>query len=278
MRKLNALKNMIWALSIVLCVAAVLIALLFAAFTRYSGPKERGGVQLGAGDTVSLSKSDVDGGMDGAQSGDGKVHALAGTDDAGQLYVQTLTFLVDSTMIGLRDYGLLSGGIETTQVWGSQEGNIPVATLADCVIRYPADGSQISPADAAMVAKPARLIICLGADGLTQVTEEDFKAGYTSLVQSIQSSSPDTIIVLCSLPSVTADYHGTDELTPELIDEANAWVRSVCAQTGARYADVAAALNSSDGYLMNGYAAANGKSLNSAGLNVMLQYLRSHAV
>ena len=51
--------------------------------------------------------------------------SLPESSDAGQGYIDGLTFLCDSPAIGLRDYALLSGGTATTQVWGSAAGNIP---------------------------------------------------------------------------------------------------------------------------------------------------------
>ena len=284
MRKLNALKNICWAVGIVLCLGALLVSLVTVAFTRYSGPKERGGVHLGADTAAAAEQS---GGVDAggaeansvaALSADGQLHRLEATDDAGQGYIDSLTFLVDSTMIGLRDYGLLSGGNQTRQVWGSSAGNIPAGSIADCVIRYPNDGSEIGAAVAAMVARPERLVICLGSDGLAQVDKESFIRDYTKLLQDIHSNSPDTVITLCSLPSVTPEYNGADGLSSYLVGEANDWIRDVCEATGVAYADCGSILRDSTGNLMSEYAAANGKTLNAAGLNQILSYLRTHAV
>ena len=280
MRKLNALKNIGWAIAIVLCLGAMLVALVIAAFTRYGGKKERGGVHLGGqtGSAVTGSADGIDGGSSAAaeQSGDGQLHRLAETDDGGQAYIDSLTFLLDSTMIGLRDYGLLSDGIETTQVWGSAAGNIPASTIATCTIRYPNDGSEIGAATAAMVARPARLVICLGSDGLAQVDKESFIQDYTTLIQDIRSASPDTTIIVCSLPSVVPDYNGADGLSSYLVGEANDWIRDVCSDTGAYYADTGSILRDANGTLMSEYAQANGKTLNSAALNLVLNYLRTH--
>ena len=276
MKQINAFKNMLWALAIVLCLAGLLIALLFAAFTHYDGPKERGGVQLGMERSTEQKNPD---GLDAGVSPAAQPGRLAETDDGGQGYIDGLTFLVDSTLIGLRDYGILSGGTETTQVWGSPTGSIPADSLGSFTIRYPNDGSYISPADAAMIAKPARLILCLGADGLSQTSEQQFKDGYLSLINGIRQVSPDTTLVLCTLPSVSEEYGGDDGLTPELLEQVNTWIRSICAETGIPCAEIGGALNNSgDGRLMSTYAAANGKSLNSAGLNVVLHYLRTHTV
>ena len=45
--RLTSIKNIAWALAIVLCLLAVFVGLLFAAFTRSSDEQFRGGVPLG---------------------------------------------------------------------------------------------------------------------------------------------------------------------------------------------------------------------------------------
>ncbi len=282
MRKLNSLKNLIWIAAIVLCLLALTIGLFTAAFTRYDGEKERGGVLLGGGSashggsTAAAGTDGVDGGMDVTLVGDGNLKRLEETADGGQAYVDSLTFLVDSALIGLRDYGLLSDGTQTTQVWGSAAGNIPADSIADCVIRYPNDGSEISAVNAAMVARPERLVICLGSDGLAKVDRETFIDSYTRLLQGLRSASPDTVIIVCSLPSVSPSYDGVDNLSSYLVGEANDWIRDVCTDTGVYYADAGSAVRDRSGTLMTEYAAANGKTLNTAGVNLFLSYLRTH--
>ena len=283
MRKLNAYKNIGWAAGIVLCLLALFVALLISIFTRYSGPKERGGVQLGTAEssgfaTGPASQDGIDGGQAAAplQSGNGQLNAVPESQDGGQSYVDSLTFLVDSSLIGLRDYGILADGTSTTQVWGSIEGNIPADTLDTCSIRYPNDGSVITAAQAAMIAKPSRLVICAGSDGLAQVDKETFIAKYTQLLRDLQSASPDTVIMVCSLPSVVPGYDGVDQLSSYLVGEANDYIRQVCVDTGVYYLDAGSSVRDTSGSLMNEYAGPNGKTLNSAGLNVILSYLRTH--
>ena len=282
MGKRSSLKNLLWAAAIALCLLALLISLFIAAFSRYRGEKQRGGVHLdgSAASSVSAAPEGIDGGLDAAlPGGDGSLHRLGESADAGQGYVNSLTFLVDSTLIGLRDSGILTvNGQATTQVWGSAAGNLPVATLSDCLIRYPGDGSDLSPANAALVTKPSRLVLCLGSDALSQVDEAAFKSNYSALIESLRRASPDTVIIVCSLPSVVPDYNGADGLSSYLVGNANDWIRDVCSETGVYYADSGAALRDANGTLMSEYASANGKTLNAAGLSVFLNYLRSHSV
>ncbi len=275
--KLNGLKNIIWAFSIVICLVAVLVGLIFAAASKYDGEQEHGDIMLG-----EVAEKDAGGAPDGeaeplpALSGDGTLHELAETADAGQDYIDSLTFLCDSIWLGLRDYGMLTAGTATNQVWASAAGNIPAGSLAGFNIVFPGDGSEITPSDAALITKPQKLVISLGMDSLANVTQDSFISGYSALINSIHSSSPDTVIICCGLSSVTVDYPGIDGLTIAMALEANNWIKQVCIDTGAYYADPADVLRDSSGSLMSEYSSANGKALNSAGLTEILNYLRTH--
>lgn len=262
--KLSALKNIIWAFSIVVCLAALFVGFVIAAVSPYDGSG-----QIPAPGTATPVP-----GLDVVQplAGNGALNSLGETADGGESYLDSLTFLCDSAMIGLRDYGLLGA----QQVWGSSAGNLPASSIAQCVIRYPGDQSEMGAAGAAAIARPSVLVISLGTDSLAEMTEESFTAAYTSLLNAIHFASPGTKLVCCSLTAGTADYSGHDGLTPALVSDANGWIRQICTDTGVLYADVASAVCDSSNVLMAEYASSNGKTLNSTGLNKVLEYLKTH--
>ena len=277
--KLSVLKNLIWALGILVCMAAVVVGLFISAANRYPGEQDTGRLAMDrpvkvdkpSGQTEMLNTPDL-------MTGNGQLNVLNETMDGGQAYIDMLTFLCDSSLIGLRDYGVLSGGIMTEQVWGTSAGNFPAPNIANGLIKYPADSSDLSPAAAAGLKKPEILVIALGMDSLDQTDEQSFIANYTKLVRDIHTASPDTTIVLCSLTSVTPSYTGTDNMTSGAALKASEWVQQVCITTGAKYADIADAVTESTGSLLNEYASSNGKTLNTAGVNKVLEYLRMHIV
>lgn len=270
--KWNAYKNAGWAIGIIVCLLALCVGFFISIFIRYRGEMERSGVHLGpvkVEETITIE-------AEPAEVPDGSLRQLSEGSDAGQGYIDSLTFLCDSALIGLRDYGVLSGGYATTQVWGSSAGNIPASGLAECIIKYPGDGSEIRAADAAMIAKPSRLVISLGSDGLHGMEQEAFIQGYETLIRDIRNASPSTTIIVCSLSSIAPGYTGADDLTSTDIRMANEWIRQICMDTGVYFADLADTLNDGAETLVADYASANGKALNSAGLNKALEYLRTH--
>ena len=180
-------------------------------------------------------------------------------------------------MIGMRDYGMLSGGSANTQVWGSTAGTIPIESLSSCVIKYPADGSEISAATAAMIAQPKLLVLCVGNDGLASASEEAFRAAYKGLIDSIRSASPDTKIIVCSLLPVTENYTGADGLTNVAVAQATTWLKQVCTEASVYYADISSALTL-NGSLASEYSTGDGHALSSTGCSKVLEYLSTHAV
>ena len=274
--RLTAIKNIAWALAIVLCLLAVFIGLLFSAFTRNSEPQFRGGVKLGTKPVKTESVEST--GTRPSQMGDGTLKTLPETEDAGQAYVDSLTFLSDSPFIGLKRYGLLSGGEETSQVWTTPSGVLAVADLADSRIVFPNDGSIVTAANAAMIVQPRILVLCLGNDGIANIDQFDFIERYERLINNIRKASPDTWILCLPLTSVTVDYDTSDGLSPAKCNEANTWIQTVCSDTGVYYCDAVSSVQDMSGMLLQEYASADGRTLNSTGLNQILQYLRYHAV
>ena len=260
MKGLTVLKNILWAIGILVCLGSLVVGFGVAAFTKYSLPEE-----------IIFEDAPVE------QLATGTLTRLEMTEDGGQGYVDSLTFLVDSTLIGLRDYGMLTGGTSSSQIWGSQAGNISVQKIADPTIRM-SDGTEMKVSEAVAKRKPSILVISLGMDSLQKVDRTEFEANYTTLVETIRAKSPQTKVVLCSLTSVTSAYSASDGITVEMANTAQGWVQNVCRATGAYYADVTGDVKDVSGTLLSDYAGVNQKALNTSGLNKVLEYLRCHVV
>ena len=124
MTKQTALKNIIWAICIGLALLALVIGLFIAAVDHYYGEKTRPVMNIGS--TVSRSTASAAADSIGAGKGtaaDGTLHELKSSRDAGQSYLDSLTFLCDSSSIPLKSSGLVS-----SQVWGGEDGTLPMTT------------------------------------------------------------------------------------------------------------------------------------------------------
>jgi len=259
---LSVWKNLIWIVGMALCLLALIVGFVAAAF---------GNVEIS---DASVELGSDQGGAALSYDNLGQLLILPETADGGQAYLDSLTFLVDSSLIGLRDYGLVGAN----QVWGSDAGNISAASIADPQIVYPADGSTISVSAAVSAAKPSTLIISLGMDGIDKTDEAKFINDYCSLINSIRAQSPGSRIVLCSLCSVTVSYSGTDGMDIAKAQTVEGWVQTVARITGVYYLDVADAVTDTSGTLLLDFSGANAKALNSAGVSKVLEYIRCHVL
>lgn len=253
-------------------VVALLIGIVFSLSHRFYGDRLDGTLDI-RGSKVTVVKPSKPDSAQGAP--DGTLAELNSTQDAGIEYVFSLTYLCDSTIMGLNDYASSYNSAAKANMWSA--GSLPAASASDTMITSPSDGSQIIPGTAAMVYQPKRMVIYLGGDGLAGATQDSFINGYTKLIKDIQASSPNTSIVCCSIGSIAAAYTGSDGLTVEQFAQANAWIKTVCRNTGVQFADLASILNGDNGYLKVEYAAPDGRSLNSAGINELISYFRLHA-
>lgn len=277
---ISGLKNIIWAFAIVVSLAALVIGLIVTMVLRYNGEAPDGTMYLGdAGPSSGLEDplSD-DSGIDGGQSSSGGLMELPNSQDTGLEYLFNLSFLCDNSFSAVNSFGANFGSTASSQVWLPAGGTLAAANASSTSIIYPQDGSEKTPGDAAGLYEPSRLVIYLGSDQLSGTTAENFISGYTALIQSVQSSSPNTKIICCSIGSVTAAYAGSDGLSSELIAQANDWIKQVCTSTGVYYADLASVLNDDEGHLIAEYTAEDGRSISAAGINKVMDYFRMHGI
>lgn len=273
---LTGLKNLLWSLGIIICCAAVVIGLVFAMFRRDRGEKESFIPNLGTAEESSASEQEngnsVVPGV-GVGNARGILNTLERTDDAGSKYIDSLTFLVDSTFISMRNLNLVS----TNQVWATESGSMPMDSVHKAQIKFPNDGNNMLASSAAMTAKPEILVIGIGMDGLMKVDEETFIINYETLINDIRSASPDTKIICCGLSSVAPEYSGSDKITATDVSDGNDWVQLVCRDTGSYYLDIGEELCESV-QLLSRFASSNKKTLNRDGINAFLSYVRTHAI
>lgn len=291
--KRNAKNSMffVWTLAIFACLLLVLFALIFSSCGQGAGvpvttdppaqsemPADDGKESPDSGTSAELgSESEAPDEGEAATETPASSVLLAETEDAGQEYIDKLTFLGDSTTYGLKYYEVLSGGKNTTQVWTPASGTLTLFNYATATIVFPEDGQEISIVDAVTRKLPEYLVITLGVNGVSMMDEDWFKTDYTALVQSIQAASPDTKIICNSIYPVENDYEQIESINNTNIPQANEWIKAVAEATGCKYADSASVLKAEDGSLREDYGNGDGIHLNADGFNAVLNYLRTHA-
>lgn len=204
---------------------------------------------------------------------------LGATEDAGQEYIDKIIFIGDSTTYSLLYYGMLSGGKETTQVWTPASRTLTLDHAPTTTILYPDTNEEITIKEAISRKKPEIVVITLGVNGISYMQEEYFISVYTKLVGQIQDASPDTKIILQSIFPIAANYEKQKSINNEKITTANEWIKAVAEDTCVRYLDTISVLAvGEDGYLPAEWQNGDGLHLNPTSLNIVLEYIRTHAL
>lgn len=199
---------------------------------------------------------------------------LAQTSDYGADYLSRFVFLGDSNTFILS----ASGALPQTQVWSTEGGSWNLTDHANTYILYTdSNGStqEMMIYNAAAVRQPEYLVINLGLTGLTHTGEDEFKAAYTTLIDTIRMGSPNTKIICQSILPVIDSMSG--DVTNSRITKVNEWILEVADATGTRYLNAAELLMDETGNLRSEYSSSNGVTLSEAGCQAVLLYVRTHA-
>lgn len=202
---------------------------------------------------------------------------LPRTEDAGQEYVDNITFLCDSPFTWLKLFGMLPGGVDTTQVWTGPEGTMTLGYLDGFEILDPIDGVLRTIPETVALHKPPMILITVGINGVALWGEEEFKGAYVRLINEIKEASPDTVILVQSILPIAPSYVHWGMITNESITAANAWILEVAEQCGLHYLDTFSVLVGEDGNIRPELVQDDGLHANEDGLNLALEYIRTHA-
>ena len=207
---------------------------------------------------------------------------LGETADAGQAYIDRLTFIGDSTTYGLWYYSneapLLTGELETEQVWTPDSGTLALFNYNIATVEVPTpDGPEMSIAEACALKQPEYLVVTLGVNGVSDMSEDYFKECYTGVINIIRENSPNTKIICNSIYPVGRNYEYLGSINNDKINAANEWIKEVAAATGTKYSDTCSVLKDAEGWLRDDLQNGDYLHLNAQGFQLVLQYLRTHA-
>lgn len=199
------------------------------------------------------------------------------TEDAGEEYIDKLTFLCDSPTYWLRLYELLSGGYLTTQIWTGPEGTMTLAYLRGFKIRDPIDEVERTIPEAVAEHKPPMMVIALGINGIALMDEESFITEYSHLIEEIKEASPETEVLLQSIYPISPTFKDWGSITNAKITAANSWILRLAEKYGLHYLDTFSCLVGNDGNILPELVMKDGLHPNKDGLIKVLGYIRTHA-
>jgi len=125
--------------------------------------------------------------------------------------------------------------------------------------------------------QPEYLLITLGVNGVSFMTEEVFSINYTNLVAGIKEASPNTKIILNSIYPVSVNY-ATSSINNAKIDVANGWIRKIAEESGVHFLNSSSVLKDESGNLVETYHNGDFIHPNSECYGVVINYLRTHGL
>lgn len=212
---------------------------------------------------------------------------LQETEDQGRAYLDRFVFLGESTTYHLKNRGVLSGGKETTQVWGPDNGTLTLdSTITSVKIRYPETGEYLTVTQAAQKKRPEILVLTFGLNGAPTTLRrgaDAYKTLYRTLIDAVQAASPETTVVLQSCFPVAENmdmsrYSLTLDELNDGIRTINAWTVELAEEYGLPYLDTAEILTDEKGRLKLEYQNGDGHHLTREAYLDILTYIRTHAI
>lgn len=212
---------------------------------------------------------------------------LQETEDAGQAYLDRFIFFGESTTYHLKNRGVLSGGTETLQVWGPDNGTVNLdSTVTTLKIRYPDTGEYLTVGEAAAKKRPDYLLLTFGLNGAPQNLKrgkEAYLSVYRKLLDELQAASPTTQIILQSCFPVASNMDVSNySLTLDELNDAirtiNRWTLTLAEEYELPYLNTAEILTDEDGRLKLEYQNGDGYHLTREAYLEILRYIRTHCV
>ncbi len=201
---------------------------------------------------------------------------LTEREPASQEYLDSITFLGDSLTYGLKIYGVLSGGKNTTQVWFPKSGTICLNEVPDVKIYYPEDDEEITVREALKRKQPERLCISLGVNGISWLTEVTFKNEYRKILDTVLEVSPDTEMILQSIYPVGINYKSVRDINNKKISQANVWIAQLAQEYGIAYLNTAEILLDTNGFIKEEFVGSDALHMGPEAYQLVLKYILSH--
>jgi lysophospholipase L1-like esterase len=169
------------------------------------------------------------------------------------------------------------GGIPSSRVWSGPGSTVKFSGVNSdrCVC---IDGSAVTLAEAVSRIKPRILVITLGVSGGAGILpKEKFQSIYRQMLTSVKKASPKTKIYVQSiLPLSDKSVKYYKKITKEAINEANTWIREVCASLSVPYIDTHSLLTGENGYLKQEYQNDEYMHLTSSAYKVILANIKKY--
>lgn len=203
---------------------------------------------------------------------DTSLEAILKDASADDSYITSSLFVGDRTALALQK----DGRITLDQYAGKEDLKISNFLKESCVA-FADDANTYTIPQAIAKMKARRVYVMIGSNDVDgSVTVDEFINDYKQALQNIKNSYSYCDLIACAIPPVTKDSENAAQ-TQTLIDQFNQSIATACNDLGYKYLNLSEVLKDSKGYAEASYVDAATGTLNAAGANVVLEYVKAHA-
>ena len=125
--------------------------------------------------------------------------------------------------------------------------------------------------------QPEKVVMTLGTNSAAYMDPEYFVKNYKKLNEGIKEVSPETLIIIQSIPPVASSYDSKSTgINNDKINKLNYYILEMCSELNVPFLNSAEALKDSNGTLKDGYSIKDGIHLSKAGNEVLMKYFETH--
>ena len=196
---------------------------------------------------------------------------LKETDTMSDDILKKFVFVGDSIPLYYAEYT----GITGHQIWNKNGINPETIKTSNININYGNDGEMLV-VDAFKKYKPEYALITLGSNSAGWMKVSYFISEYKELINQIKQVSPDTKIIIQSIPPVDARLDVNNSLNNKKINDFNYYLLKMCNDLDLPFLNSAEALKDSNGTCKTGLCQSDGIHQTKDGIYALVNYLKSH--
>lgn len=195
---------------------------------------------------------------------------LKETEDKGKNYSDEFLFMGDSVAL----YYVINKQIPGTRLW-HKEGMSPESALTDPIyINHMETGKTFI--ENMKEKKPKKLVMTMGSNSAGAMEPSYFIKKYKELLTGMMEASPESIIIVQSIPPVSKEMDAKGFLTNDKINKLNYYILEMCNELGLPFLNSAEVLKDSNGHLKEGYYITDGVHLSEEGNAKIMKYFQNH--
>lgn len=203
---------------------------------------------------------------------DTSLEAILKDNSADDSYITSSLFVGDKTALSLQK----DGRITLDQYAGKEDLKISNFLRESCVA-FEGDSNTYTIPQAIAKMKARRVYVMIGSNDVDgSVSVDEFINDYKQALQNIKNSYSYTDVIACAIPPVVKDSENAAQ-TQTYIDQFNQSIAAACNELGYKYLNLTDVLKASSGYAEESYVDTSAGTLNAAGANAVLEYVKSHA-